>query len=126
MESQVKNKRTSIVNLRLSAEEKTLWQHQAADAGLTLADFLRQKTEGAASTKIEPRKKRRPLKCIDADPKLLHGLARLNSNLNQLAKWANTFKSAAEATEIIIALASLDEKIRDYLPANVTEQLNDS
>lgn len=121
MESQVKPKRTSIVNLRLSAEEKGRWQRQAADAGLTLADFLRQKTEGAAPTKIEPRKKRRPLKCIDADPKLLHGIARLNSNLNQLAKWANTFKSATEATEIIIALVSLDENIRDYLPANVTD-----
>ena len=116
MESQVKTKRTSIVNLRLSAEEKALWQHQAADAGLTLADFLRQKTEGAAPTKIEPRKKRRPLKCIDADPKLLHGIARLNSNLNQLAKWANTFKSAVDAASVISELIILDENISNYLP----------
>ncbi len=126
MESTVKTKRTSVVNLRLSAEEKAGWQREAAALGMTLADFLREKATGAESTKIEPRKKRRPLKHINADPQLLHGIARLNFNLNQLAKWANTFKSAAEAVDIIIELVSLDENIRDYLPGNVAEQLNDS
>ena len=112
----MKTKRTSIVNLRLSAEEKALWQHQAADAGLTLADFLRKKTDGAESTNIEPRKKRRPFKQIDADQELLRGIARLNSNLNQIAKWANTFKDAVDAASVISELIIIDENISNYLP----------
>ena len=116
MESQIKIKRTSVVNLRLSDEEKARWQRQAADVGLTLADYLRKKTDGAESTNIEPRKKRRPLKQIEANPELLLGIARLNSNLNQIAKWANTFKSAADAASVIAELIILDENISNYLP----------
>ena len=112
----MKTKRTSVVNLRLSDEEKARWQGQAAAVGLTLADFLRKKTDGAESTNIEPRKKRRPFKQIDADQELLRGIARLNSNLNQIAKWANTFKDAVDAASVISELIIIDENISNYLP----------
>ena len=119
IQNEPKIRRVSIVNLRLSSDEKALWQSQAADAGMTLADFLRAKTTGAASTFIEPRKQRRPSKHPDADPRLIHGVSRIATNLNQILKWANTFKSKAEAREILIALISIDENIRDYLPPYV-------
>ena len=40
----------------------------------------------------------------------LRQLARIGANLNQIAKWANTYKRAVEAVEVLTALASLEEK----------------
>lgn len=34
-------------------------------------------------------------------------LARIGNNLNQIAKWANTYKSTAEAVEVIQALRAI-------------------
>jgi len=41
-------------------------------------------------------------------------LARIGANLNQVARWANTYKSQAEALQVLAALFSLERELRRY------------
>ncbi len=41
-------------------------------------------------------------------------LARIGANINQLARWANTYKSHTEAIQILTALASLERSLNDF------------
>ena len=38
-------------------------------------------------------------------------MARIGNNLNQIARWANTHKEAAEAAEVIAHLAAIEREI---------------
>ncbi|MDR3237487.1 MAG: MobC family plasmid mobilization relaxosome protein [Spirochaetia bacterium] len=55
--------------------------------GMTVSDYIRQTCLGVRLRKT-PEEKRR-----------LHELARIGANINQLAKWTNTYKLAAEAMD---------------------------
>jgi hypothetical protein len=39
-------------------------------------------------------------------------LARIGSNLNQLARWVNTYKRRAEALEVLMALTAFERELR--------------
>jgi hypothetical protein len=101
--------REAIINLRMKPDEKAAWQLRAEAANLTVADFIRQKVDGendASSVGRMPKKHRIGRK---ADPLLIAGIGRAGSNLNQIARWANTYKSAAEASEIMLALIAIEQ-----------------
>lgn len=49
------------------------------------------------------------------------GLARIGSSINQLARWANTYKRAAEAVEILTALAGIERRIAGFASCASTE-----
>lgn len=100
--------RTKWIHLRVSASERTAWQAKAEAAGLTLADLIRQHLGEARQVGRDP--VRRPA-ARKADPALLTALARIGNNLNQVAKWANTHKSNADAVEVIAALVSIEESL---------------
>ena len=38
-------------------------------------------------------------------------IARIGNNLNQLARWANTHKAAAEAVEVVAQLAAIEREL---------------
>ena len=38
-------------------------------------------------------------------------VARIGNNLNQIARWANTYKGAAEATQVIASLARIESAL---------------
>jgi uncharacterized protein YlxW (UPF0749 family) len=38
-------------------------------------------------------------------------LNRLNANLNMLAKWVNTYKSAADAVQVMVYLADIEREL---------------
>ena len=38
-------------------------------------------------------------------------IARIGNNLNQIARWANTYKDAAEAVEVVAHLAAIEREI---------------
>lgn len=104
--------RTTVVNLRLKADEKEAWQAMAKAEGVTLADLIRTRL----STKTvdrDPIKRRVGRK---ADPLLLSNIGRVGSNLNQLARWANSYKSGAEASEILLALVAIEQILLTHIP----------
>jgi len=44
----------------------------------------------------------------------LRELARIGSNLNQIARWANTYQDSLKAVEVIAALTSLETQIENF------------
>lgn len=99
-------KRDVWVKVRVSEEERDLWQAMAKEQELTLADLIRQAVGGVKTVDREPKRTRASR---TADPELLNALSRIGSNLNQIARWANTHKSAASAMEVIAAMAAIEK-----------------
>jgi len=78
----------------------------AADAErITYSNYLRQLLY-LAPTKIPPPRRKRLTH--QADPTLLIAVARIGNNLNQIGRWANTYKSTADALQILSALSSIE------------------
>jgi hypothetical protein len=99
-------KRTTVVNLRVKADEKEAWQAIAKGEGLTLADLIRVRLD-TKTVDRDPVKKKRAGRKVDS--LLLANMGRVGSNLNQIARWANQYKSAAEASEILLALIAVEQ-----------------
>lgn len=102
-----KESRGKLLTIRVSSSELARWQARAAGSGLVLSDFVRQLLDSH-----QPKRRR----AATADPALLATLGRLNSNINQLARWANTHKSKAEAVPLLAALAAIDKHLFSILP----------
>lgn len=88
-------KRTAILKVRVSASEKSEIEKKAQIAGLTLSDFIRKAVAGSRVRQTQAERER------------LRLLAQVGNNLNQLARWANTYKTDMEAVRILVALESL-------------------
>lgn len=95
------------VHVMCSEAERIDWKAQAAEAKLTLADLIRVRM----ATKKEGRAPKQKQVTRRADPELIRSVGRVGSNLNQIARWANTYAGAAEAAQILAALVSIDESI---------------
>ena len=106
--------RAATVRLRLKPAEQADWQAQAEAEDLTLSDLIRKRMGSARPTGIEPKRQRRTGR--KADPALLAALGRVGNNLNQVAKWANTYKTDAEARQVLAALVSIERILLSYRP----------
>lgn len=95
-------RRDARVEIRLTKAEKDAWKAAAKGCGRSLTDLLCE-----AIGRIHP--------WCPSDRKIeqarLREYARIGNNLNQIAKWANTYKHEAEALEIICALISLEREL---------------
>ncbi len=103
-------KRDKWVTIKVSEDERLAWRELAEAEGLTLADFIRQQLGAAAMVHREPVKKRRAKR---VDPAWIRELAKIGNNLNQIARWANTYKSAAETMAVIRALVAVERQISE-------------
>ena len=101
-------KRDKWVHVKVSESEKDSWNRLAESSGLTLADLIRQQLGAADMVHREPVKKRR-IKRVD--PALIRELAKIGNNLNQIARWANTHKSEADAVAVLRALLSVERQL---------------
>jgi hypothetical protein len=96
----------------MTKAERDSWQLQAQTIGLTLADFIRIRVGQAKEVGRTPKQRRRLVH--KTDPELLATLARIGNNLNQVAKWANTYKNQTDALEILSALVSIENMLSSY------------
>ncbi len=94
-------KRDRVIRFRVSPEEKTAIEEKASARSQTLADFLRQRALNYRLRKNQDEKER------------VRQLARIGNNLNQIARWANTYKDRAEAMTILGALVSLERVVKN-------------
>lgn len=95
----IATRRSAWLKLRVTPEEKNVITARATAQGLTVTDFLRQRA-------LSYRLRQTPL-----EKERIRQLARIGANLNQLARWANTWKNPAEAVEILTALVSLERAL---------------
>lgn len=105
-------KQSHIFRLRCNPEDVARWKTEASSAGLSLADLVRTKLDSALVGR-DPIRRRPTLK---ADPLLLATLGRAANNLNQIAKWANTHKSGADAVQVVIALRAIEQELAAHRP----------
>ena len=94
-------KRDRVVRFRVSPEEKTAIEEKALAQSQTVTDFLRQRAFNYRLRTSQDEKER------------VRHLARIGNNLNQLARWANTYKDRAEAMAILGALVSLERVVKN-------------
>ena len=94
--------RSTAVVIRVHPKERDLLKLNAGIHGMSVSDYIRQTCLGLRLRRT-PEEKRR-----------LRELARVGSNLNQLARWANTYKDSLEAVEVIAALTSLERQIENF------------
>jgi len=103
-----KAQKDTYFKLRLTKEEKKEWQKKAADSGISLSNLIRQ-SMGKTRTWTAP------------DRALISEQTRqvssLGNNLNQIARWANTYKSSAEAIQIIEVLREIENKLELISPS---------
>ncbi len=97
-------KRNINLTIRVTPSEKLAWQEKAVLSGLTLSNLVRQamsktRTWTASNSSLVQEQTRQ--------------IARIGNNLNQIAKWANTYKQTAEAIEVIQALRLIQETLHE-------------
>ena len=97
-------KRNINLTIRVTPTEKLAWQEKAVLSGLTLSNLIRQamsktRTWTASNSSLVQEQTRQ--------------IARIGNNLNQIAKWANTYKQTAEAIEVIQALRLIQETLHE-------------
>ena len=92
-----------MVAARVTPAEQAAWQEKAAAAGVSPSALLR---EAMARTRTWSA----PALAIESER--IRQIARIGNNLNQLARWANTHKTAAEAITVIAHLVSFERSLR--------------
>ena len=97
-----RSKRDTNLTIRLSQTEKLAWQEKADLSGMTISSLIRQAISRTKTWTV-------------ADKSLVkeqtRQIARIGNNLNQIARWANTYKSTAEAVQIIQALRLIEQSL---------------
>ena len=104
------------VKIRASQAERDEWHAKARSVGLSLSDLVRRsigrvRTWTVAHAELERERTRE--------------LARIGSNLNQIARWANTHKENAEAVEVTAHLVAI-ERALDTLAVEGNHERGDS
>ena len=95
-------RRTAVVTARVSAAESADWRAKAKAAGVPLSALIRRamartRTWTARAAEVERERTRQ--------------VSRVGNNLNQIAKWANTHKGAAEAVEVLARLVAIERAL---------------
>lgn len=96
-----KDTRTAWIKLRVTPAEKESITAKATSQGQTVTDFIRQRA-------LDYRLRQTPL-----EKERVRQLARIGANLNQLVRWANTYKNHAETMDVLTALLSLERALKD-------------
>ena len=92
--------RTAWIKLRVTPTEKETITAKAKAQGQTVTDFIRQRA-------LDYRLRKTPL-----EKEHVRQVARVGANLNQLARWVNTYKSRAEAIRVLAALLSFERALK--------------
>ena len=94
--------RPAIAHARVSAAELASWQAKAEAAGVSLSELLRQamartQTWTAPAREVERARTRQ--------------IARIGSNLNQIARWAHIHLDDLAAVEVLAHLVAIEREV---------------
>ena len=93
--------RTRFIKIRVSEIELDEIKTKAAEADLSISDLFRQLV---LNTRLRQTR---------VDKELIRQVARIGSNINQLARWANTRKERAITLETLLWLNRIYNSIRN-------------
>jgi len=103
--------RKAIIKVRVTEAEQAGWQTKAEAAGVSVSELMRRamtrvKTWTHANAEIERERNRE--------------LAKIGNNLNQIARWANIYKSDADAIEVVSHLRSIEQMLDSFFSYHPT------
>lgn len=94
--------KTNHIGIRATDDEKLDWELKAHAEGLKTSQLARYLLNKYSNGYGSDRSSRREFNLQ---------VARIGNNLNQIARWANTHKGAAEATQVIASLARIESSL---------------
>ena len=92
--------RNLIIKLRVSESERDAITTKATEAGMTVSDFIRLRTLDFRLRKSAAQRDK------------IREIAHMGANLNQIARWANTYKRRPEVIEVILHLDEISERLK--------------
>ena len=104
--------KTNHIGIRATEREKLNWELAAHREGLKTSQLARNLLNNYSSAG-DSRTRSLSGKVADKQSRREFNLqvARIGNNLNQIARWANTYKGAAEATQVIASLAKIESAL---------------
>ena len=108
-----RERRTRIATCRVTPSEWSDWQAKADRAGLPVSELLRRAMRRTRTWTAED---------SAAARELARAVGRIGSNLNQVARWANRHKGAADAVEVLSQLSAIEEALSALRPSPGTRR----
>ena len=90
------------VKIRASEAERSEWHAKAHSVGLSLSDLVRRSVGRVRTWTVAH---------ADLERERSRELARIGSNLNQIARWANIYKDNAEVVEVVAHLVAIERAL---------------
>lgn len=103
-----KQKKDKWIKVRIDLANREYLHQKAASTGRTLSDLIRESLDRVRAWTPEN---------IDIQNERLRLTARASANINQVAKWANIYKSKADASEVIQQLKVIEAQLNELLAA---------
>lgn len=97
-----KVQRTNTISIRLTDEEKLDWELKAHAAGLTISQLAREAMNRVKVMNVSDR-------AIQIER--TRQIAKIGNNLNQIARWANTYTNTVEAVEVVTYLIAIEKAL---------------
>ena len=90
------------VKIRASETERANWHAKACSVGLSLSDLVRRSIGRVRTWTVAH---------ADLERERTRELARIGSNLNQIARWTNIYKENAEVVEVVAHLVAIERAL---------------
>lgn len=111
--------RDKWLHIKVSLDEREHLKLLAHAQGSTVADLVRASISHRV-TGMKPKGRARITKA--ADPALLAALARIGNNLNQVGRWVNRHRGAADAVQVLASLAAIERELKLLLPYQQSDE----
>ncbi|MBE9044532.1 MobC family plasmid mobilization relaxosome protein [Pleurocapsales cyanobacterium LEGE 10410] len=104
--------KTNHIGIRATDAEKLDWELKAHAEGLKTSQLARRLLNNYSNSRgSKSRSASNKVGKVRSQQEFILQVARIGNNLNQIARWANTYKGAAEATQVIASLARIESAL---------------
>ena len=103
--------KTNHIGIRATDAEKLDWELIAHAEGLKVSQLARDLLNNYSNSCGSKSRSASLMRKARSRRELIRQVARIGNNLNQIARWANTYKGAAEATQVITSLARIESSL---------------
>ena len=97
-----RSRRTVVAHARVTSAELAEWNAKASAAGVSLSELLRQAMSRTQAWTAPAR---------EVERERTRQVARIGSNLNQIARWANTHLDDLAPVEVIAHLVAIERAL---------------
>ena len=104
--------RSALVQVRVRPSELGVWRSRATSAGVSLSVLVREAMARTGAWTPSPADAERE-RAREVERGRTRELNRIGQNINQIAAWANTYKSTADAREVLVRLVAIEQTLRD-------------